>query len=315
MDFVEVRGKTIDVAVEAAMQELGVTDRERIDVEVIQQPEKAVLGLFGGRDAVVKVKLKPADGKKRRRRRRKKGPGGEESGSEANRHQESGRQDPSRSRQRNRDNGDRGGGQGNRQHRGDGSEQGGGRGQRPQQRSQQRRDPGERPRRRQEREENTVSIEEQVPVVDEFLTGLVGAFGLDGAVEVSIDGDVIIANVSGGQTEAMVGPRGSVIEAVHELTKTVLHRRTESSSRLRLDIAGYAERRRQALAIYAAQLIDQVTAEGGEVMLEPMSASDRKVIHDAVADRSGVKSYSEGESPQRYVVIAAEKSEDTSEEE
>jgi spoIIIJ-associated protein len=102
----------------------------------------------------------------------------------------------------------------------------------------------------------------------------------------------------------MVGPRGSTIEAIHELTKTVLQRKTQSSARVRLDIAGYAERRRQALSIYAGQLIDQVLEEGGEVMLEPMSAGDRKTIHDAVAARSGVRSYSEGEAPQRYVVIA-----------
>lgn len=149
-----------------------------------------------------------------------------------------------------------------------------------------------------------MDIEEQIPVVKEFLGGLVDAFGLEGAVTVVAEDDIIVADVRGTQTEAMVGARGSVIEAIHELTKTVLHRRTQSSGRLRLDIAGYAERRRQALTIYAGQLIDQVSSEGGEVMLEPMSAADRKVIHDAVAERPGVRSYSEGEAPQRYVVIA-----------
>jgi hypothetical protein len=59
------------------------------------------------------------------------------------------------------------------------------------------------------------------------------------------------------------------------------------------------------LSIYAAQLIEQVAGEGGEIMLEPMSAADRKVIHDAVALHSGVRSYSEGEPPRRYVVIAS----------
>lgn len=148
-----------------------------------------------------------------------------------------------------------------------------------------------------------VPIEEQMIVVEEFLVGLVEAFGLEGSVQVRADEDVIIAEVVGPQTEALVGPRGSVIESVHELTKTVLQRKTQSSARLRLDIAGYAERRRQALTIYAGRLIDQVLADGGEIMLEPMSASDRKVIHDAVATREGVRSFSEGEAPQRYVVI------------
>jgi spoIIIJ-associated protein len=69
-------------------------------------------------------------------------------------------------------------------------------------------------------------------------------------------------------------------------------------------MAGYAERRRTALSIYAEQLIEQLKAEGGEIMLEPMSPADRKVIHDAAANHDGVTSYSEGEPPRRYVVLS-----------
>jgi spoIIIJ-associated protein len=155
-----------------------------------------------------------------------------------------------------------------------------------------------------------VDIAEQAPVVEAFLTGLVDAFGLDGDVAVRVDDEVIVADVSGPQTEAMVGVRGSTIEAIHELSKTVLQRQTQSSARLRLDIAGYGERRRQALAIYANQLIDRLLEDGGEVTLEAMSAGDRKVIHDAAGERVGVRSYSEGESPQRYVVLANQASDE-----
>jgi len=153
--------------------------------------------------------------------------------------------------------------------------------------------------------EQAAPTQEQADVVREFLEGLVGAFGLDGTVEVTIEDETIVANVVGDQTEAMVGPRGSVIEAIHEITKTVILRRTDAGARVRLDIAGHADRRRQALGIYANQLIAQVLSEGGEVVLEPMSAADRKVIHDAVGSHEGVRSYSEGESPRRYVVISA----------
>jgi spoIIIJ-associated protein len=141
--------------------------------------------------------------------------------------------------------------------------------------------------------------------VAEFLEGLVESFGLEGQVHVQVQEDVIVAAVSGEQTEALVGTRGSVMEAIHEITKTVLHRQAGDTARVRLDVAGYAERRRQALSIYAAQLIEQVVSEGGEIMLEPMSAADRKVIHDVVAANKGVRSYSEGEAPRRYVVLAA----------
>lgn len=316
MEFVEVRGKTVDVAVQAAMQELGVTDRERLEVEVVQQPEKAVLGLFGGKDAVVRVTVKPEEKNKRRRRRRKGGRGDGESDdrSAGGESRSSGGGDRQQGRQRQGGQGNQGGSGRQRQQGGAGrSRQGGQQGGRQQEgrsegsgESKPKREEASRQQTVSEREERTVAIEEQVPVVDEFLRGLVDAFGLEGSVEVRAEDDVIIAEIKGQQTEAMVGPRGSVIEAIHELTKTVLHRQTQSSARLRLDIAGYADRRRQALSIYAAQLIDQVMEDGGEVMLEPMSAADRKVIHDAVAAREGVRSYSEGESPQRYVVIASE---------
>jgi spoIIIJ-associated protein len=284
MEWVEVRGKSADIAIEAAMKELGASDRQDVDIEVMQEPEKGFLG-FGGQDAIVKVKLKPKDDGRKRRRRRKKGGGdGKNDGRDQGRRPSNDRGQGSQSSPKQ---------SGDRQSGGRNRNQGGG-GQKP----------GSDRKPRQREEKPDVDIEEQAPVVEEFLTGLVSAFGLEGAVSVRVDDEVIIADVTGPQTEAMVGPRGSTIEAIHELSKTVLQRQTQSSARLRLDIAGYGERRRQALAIYANQLIDQLLEDGGEVTLEPMSAGDRKVIHDAAAERTGVRSYSEGQSPQRYVVLA-----------
>ncbi len=291
MEWVEVKGKTVDVAVEVAMQELNITDRSRIAIEVVQEPEKGFLGI-GGRDAIVRVK--PSSGKSKRRRRSRKGGGGQDSPR---------RQDSDRSRgdrpQQDRQKRQRQSGQQRQQ--GGNRRQGGQSGQgdeRGDSRSSRDRKPSQR--------EADVSVEEQAPVVEEFLNGLIDAFGLEGEVKVSNDDDIIIAELIGDQTEALVGPKGVVMEAVHELTKTVLQRKTQSSARLRLDIAGYAERRRQALTIYANRLIDQLVEEGGELMLEPMSASDRKVIHDAAAARDGVSTYSEGTAPQRYVVLVKE---------
>ncbi|MDH5421397.1 MAG: single-stranded DNA-binding protein, partial [Acidimicrobiia bacterium] len=73
--------------------------------------------------------------------------------------------------------------------------------------------------------------------------------------------------------------------------------------RIRLDIAGYRERRREALAIYAERLGQRVLEDGAELQLEPMNAADRKVIHDSVAEIAGIRSYSEGEEPRRFVVL------------
>ena len=295
MEWVEVRGKTIEVAVSAALGELGLESPEQADVEILQEPERGFLGM-GGRDAIVRVK--PRSQRKRRRRRKR---GGADNGEQRNRPAEGG-SDQVKTGERGRK----------------GSRQPASGDKRPspsEPRSGERSRRGEPRSDRPKKETPKMEIEEQAPLVESFLTGLVDAFGLEGQVSVRVDDEVIVADVRGAQTEAMVGPRGRTIEAIHELTKTVLQRQTQSSARLRLDIAGYGERRRQALSIYADQLINQVVGEGGEVVLEPMSASDRKVIHDAVAARQGVRSYSEGEAPRRYVVIAATEPSGASEEE
>ena len=151
---------------------------------------------------------------------------------------------------------------------------------------------------------SATDVAEQAEIVREFLAGLVDAFGLEGEVQTRVEGDIIYAEVTGDQTEALVGPKGVILDAVMELCRTMVHRHSQAGARLRLDIAGYAERRREALRIYARRLAEKVVAEGGEVMLEPMNPADRKVVHDTVADIDGVRSFSEGEDPDRSVVIA-----------
>jgi spoIIIJ-associated protein len=150
----------------------------------------------------------------------------------------------------------------------------------------------------------SVSIDEQAAIVEEFLKGLLDAFGLEGDVTTRVEGDVIYTNLSGDQTEALVGPKGAILDAVLELCRTMVHRQSQAGARLRLDIGGYGERRREALGIYAGRLAAKVLDEGGEVMLEPMNAADRKVVHDAVSEIEGVRTFSEGEEPGRSVVIA-----------
>jgi spoIIIJ-associated protein len=312
VEWVEVRGKSIDVAVAAAMNELGVSERAQVDVEVVQEPEKGFLGL-GGRDAIVRVKPKVRQGRARDRRPRAGGgrpSGGRPSGGRPSGGRPSGGRTEASGRGGRNDSGSRSGGPR------------GGDTARSQSRSggQPRSAPPGRSRageasNRPERLPADINPAEQAPVVEQFLRGLIDSFGLEGSVKVEIDDDVIIATVEGEQTEALVGVRGSVLDAVHEITKTTLHRQFKDTARVRLDIAGYAERRRQALSIYAGQLIDQVKTEGGEIMLEAMSAADRKVIHDSVAAVEGVRSYSEGEPPRRYVVISQIETEEEDEDE
>ncbi len=280
---IEVKAKTVDLAVEAAMQELGVEDKEQLAVTIIQEPEKGFLGM-GGQDAIVHVKRQ-----KPPRRRRDRG--------------KNNRNDAQRSGARSQNPGNRESSSAKNGNRNQGKTQ------KPKGRdmSRQKSEPS------REDDRDVLSIEKQSEIVKDFLVGLVDAYGLEGEVDARIDDEVIVADVRGEQTEALVGVRGSVRSAIHELTRTVMQRYAQDTARLRLDIAGYAERRREALTIYAKQLIEQLESEGGELMLEPMSSADRKVIHDAAAESGRVNSYSEGEPPRRYVVLAIDK--DQSEEE
>lgn len=105
----------------------------------------------------------------------------------------------------------------------------------------------------------------------------------------------------------MIGPRAQTLQAIQELLRTVIHYATNSSSgRILLDVAGYREKRKVALVAFTTKVAAEVTASGERRALEPMSAADRKVIHDAIGDIEGVVSSSEGEDPNRYVVLLPE---------
>ena len=145
---------------------------------------------------------------------------------------------------------------------------------------------------------------EQLKVSIDFLQGLINSFGLEGKVDGELEDKNLVVNVKGEQTEALVGEKGMIIRSLHELTRTAVQRKTGAGTRLRLDVADYALKRKEALTIYAERLTKQILEDKQEVMLEPMNSVDRKTLHDAVADISGIKSYSEGREPYRSVVFA-----------
>jgi spoIIIJ-associated protein len=251
---------------------------------------------MGGRDAIVKVKPK-REKPKRRRRRRSRGKGkdgrGDQQGGDR-------KQEPSKRAQPSKK--DRSAGKQQGSSGRDGAAPKSRQGDRPPAR------PARKSGEQSDREESgvTVDINEQAQVVEGFLSGLVDAFGFEGDVRVRVEDDVIFADVEGPETEALVGEKGVVMQSVLELARTVVQRRTQESARIRLDIGGYAERRREALRIYAGRLADRILEDGGEIMLEPMNAADRKTVHDRIAEIDGVRTYSEGEEPRRSVVIAAD---------
>jgi spoIIIJ-associated protein len=138
-----------------------------------------------------------------------------------------------------------------------------------------------------------------------FLSGLATAFGYDSTTEtVNGEGGDVEVRLQGAELGPLIGPRGQTLQAVQELTRLVAQPYgRERQGRLHVDIGGYRERRREALARFTTQVADEVRSTGQSRMLEPMSAPDRKVVHDTAASLDGVTSRSEGEDPQRRVVL------------
>ncbi len=151
------------------------------------------------------------------------------------------------------------------------------------------------------------TLAEQRGTVKEFLEGLVDAFGATATTEVDeVDEDTLEARVVGDDLGLLIGPKGATLQAVQEITRTVVQRAAEPGrgARLRVDIGGYREHRREALGRFTRQVADQVLDSGDAVALEAMSAPDRKVVHDTVNEIGGVVSSSEGDDPDRRVVIS-----------
>ncbi len=321
VEWVEVRSKDVESAVAAAVEELGLEGPDAADIEVLQKAERGFLGM-GGQDAIVRVKPKESSGGKRRRGGRGRGSGktsGGGSGDARNRSRSSEGKNRSRSSEgKNRERSSEGkakAGNGSRSEgRGSGKNSSGrsqdakkARTDKPRQQQRPQREP-RRSNDSQQKKEPKVEVEvdrdEQATMVKDFLTGLLDAFGIEGEVECTVEEDIILANVTGEQTEALVGAKGAILQAILELSRTIVQRKSQAGARIRLDIGGYTERRREALRIYTGRLVEKIMEEGGEIMLEAMNAADRKVVHDAAADLGGVKTFSEGEEPRRSVVIS-----------
>ncbi|HSM01713.1 MAG TPA: RNA-binding cell elongation regulator Jag/EloR [Acidimicrobiia bacterium] len=290
-EFVDVRSPSVETAIEAGLEELGLASEDEAEIEVLQEPTRGFLGI-GGEDAVVRIrrrqKQEASGGRRRgssdRRARgssRANGGGGNSSGSRSNAGKSGG------------------GGRSNR------SKDGGGGSDRSTSDSKTaKKERSSRPDRTRTDDRDVIPVEDQAEEIKAFLTGLLESFGLEGEVSTRIEDDVIYADVAGEQTEALVGTKGAILQSVLELCRTIVQRKTQQGARIRLDIAGYTERRREALGIYARRLADKVLDEGGEIMLEPMNSADRKVVHDTVSEIDGVRSYSEGEEPHRSVIVA-----------
>ena len=152
-----------------------------------------------------------------------------------------------------------------------------------------------------------LTIDEQADVVAGFLTGLADVFGVPGtstAIE-RVDDDTVEVRLTGGDLGLLIGPKGQTLHTIQELARTVVQRRGGGTQegRIRIDVAGYRQRRREALEKFTREVAATVLETGTQKALEPMNAADRKVVHDTANGIDGVRTVSQGEEPRRRVVL------------
>ncbi|RII06943.1 R3H domain protein [Streptomyces sp. YIM 130001] len=149
-------------------------------------------------------------------------------------------------------------------------------------------------------------LEQEGDIAADYLEGLLDIADLDGDIDMDVEADraavSIISDSSGRDLQKLVGRDGEVLEALQELTRLAVHRETGERSRLMLDIAGFRAKKRTELSELGAKAASEAKSSGEPVKLQPMTPFERKVVHDAVKS-AGLRSESEGEEPQRFVVV------------
>lgn len=333
MEWVETTGRTVDEAKNRALDQLGVAEDDA-EIVILEEPKPGLFGRMRG-EARVRARVRPTTPrpKAERRDRRKKqerhqaetsgrGTSGPESaaGADRERDDDRGRDDevdveemtdehtvPSSPRagagsNAKRRRGTRGG-RNRSGPRPTGDVAGGG----ASDSSDRDADDHDQHARRtgNDNEESDVDAAQVGEEAQRFVQGLVDAFGLTGTTSVRQDGDHLEVSVDGTDLGLLVGPKGTTLQAIQDLTRVAAQRRLgDQDTRLKVDVGGYRERRRAALKAFAIQIAERVIAEGTAKHLEPMSSVDRKIVHDTLAGMEGIVTRSEGEDPRRCVVIA-----------
>jgi spoIIIJ-associated protein len=331
MEWVEVAGKSVDEATERALDQLGVAENDA-EVIVISEPKSGLFGRMRG-EARVRARVRPVGARPRRERSRRParstqgtrqggqhgssstgsggretttsepeaaaaapgGPGAAATAGAAGARTGTGTSRSAR-RRRNRSKAGSAGAaarEGSRNGSSGGPSSGKG---------------SQRSTEAKETEDMAegMTLEEQGEVGRAFLVGLLSEFGVEGSVECRLlDEDTVEVAANGEDLGILVGPRGSTLSALQDITRAVVQRQCPSrTDRILVDVAGYRERRSAALTRFSVQIAEEVLSSGQEKALEAMSPADRKTVHDAINEISGVVTRSEGEDPNRYIVIA-----------
>jgi spoIIIJ-associated protein len=282
MEWVETTGRTVEEAKNAALEMLGV-DVDDAEFEIVEEPKPGLFGRTRG-EARVRARVRPTQVRpKTERRDRRRGGRGEGGRGEG---------------------GNNGGDKpaGEKKSGGNGRNQGGERKPRQPRPEREARPP------RESRDDAPKGDPVDPAVVGaqavSFLEGVTQAFGVSAKVVLVREDDEMEVQVNGDDLGLLVGPKGNTLLALQDLTRVVAQRRLgDHDTRLRVDVAGYRERRRDALSRFAKKVADDVIETGKPRVLEPMASADRKVVHDTLADIDGVTTRSRGEDPYRQIVV------------
>jgi spoIIIJ-associated protein len=153
-------------------------------------------------------------------------------------------------------------------------------------------------------EEDQALAAEPVERVRAILERIVDELDVDASVEVSEGPDEIIGRVDGEDLGLLIGRRGQTIDAVQLLCYRAAFRGRQDRKRVTVDAAGYRERRRDAVERQADRAAERALRTGNEIELEPMTPTERRVVHQHLKERPGIETFSEGEEPERCVVVA-----------
>jgi spoIIIJ-associated protein len=288
MDWVETTGKSIDEATDRALAHLGV-HRDDAEVEILEEPKAGLFGRVRG-EARVRARVRPAGPRPKRSRRsggREDRPRSTESRDGRNKAPKTKASDGERSRS-------------NRE-RPEPS--------RPKQASTANTPRNEKVSSKESNMAEGITLAEQGAIGKGFLEGLLSSMNISAEVSIrEIDDETVELSVNASpptELGVLVGPRGTTLQALQEVTRTVVQSKSPGrTDRILVDVAQYRERRVAALGRFANQVAVEVVETGEERALEPMSAADRKAVHDALSDVTTVVTRSEGEEPRRFVVVS-----------
>ena len=274
MEWVETTGKTLEEAKDAALDQLGV-DEADAEFQILEEPKPGLFGRVRG-EARVRARVRPATPRPKDDRRRRRKPGATDK--------------PATDKPP------------------------------AEKRSRAKKPPTAAPEQRLEADEEDVEatevtdaenagdtgadIEAQATLAEDFIDGLLDALDIDADIDVEVGDDAIEVAVTGDDLGMLIGPKAATLSAIQELTRTAVQRHVdERIARISVDVAGYRQKRKAALERFTRQVAEEVVESQEQRVLEAMSPADRKIVHDTANDIDGVSTSSQGEEPNRRVVI------------